>query len=257
MAFLSLIKTPCQIQTCFTMISNRSGMARRLMYDHPTMSKIESQEPKKNWSRLSVVLTIYTSLLICGYWGANWLIKYVGMEEAFKTGDHVYMMMIIAITIYTVLMIIPFVPGVEISLALLAAFGPDIAMTIYAATIVALSAAYLIGRLLPVEFTIRIFNFLGLSRAEALLLRLEPMNSKQRLDVLVENTPKKIVPLLLRHRYLAIAFAFNLPGNTIIGGGGGIALLAGLSGLFTFSSYLLIVSLAVLPVPLFIMLMGN
>jgi hypothetical protein len=48
-----------------------------------------------------------------------------------------------------------------------------------------------------------------------------------------------------------------VPGNAVIGGGGGIALLAGISGLFTFPRYLAIVSLAVLPVPLTIMLIGS
>ena len=40
----------------------------------------------------------------------------------------------------------------------------------------------------------------------------------------------------------------------IYGGGGGIALLAGMSGLFTFPRFVAAVALAALPVPLFVML---
>lgn len=60
------------------------------------------------------------------------------------------------------------------------------------------------------------------------------------------------MPRLLRHRYLALAVALNLPGNTLLGGGGGIALMAGLSGLYPMPAYLTTVAIAVAPVPLLV-----
>jgi hypothetical protein len=57
--------------------------------------------------------------------------------------------------------------------------------------------------------------------------------------------------VLLRYRYLALALAVNLPGNVILCGGGGIALMAGLSRLFDPLPFLLTILLAVLPVPMF------
>ena len=65
------------------------------------------------------------------------------------------------------------------------------------------------------------------------------------------------IPWLLKHRYIAVIVALNVPGNALIGGGGGIALLAGMSGLFTFPRYLAALALAVLPVPLFVLIMGS
>jgi hypothetical protein len=130
-------------------------------------------------------------------------------------------------------------------------------MLIYLATVAALTLSYLIGRLVPVHLIASLFRYLGQHRAEGLVRRLEPLNARQRLETLISQAPKRIVPTLLKHRYIAIAVALNVPGNAIIGGGGGIALLAGISGLFTFPRYLAIVSLAVLPVPLAVMLMGN
>ena len=47
----------------------------------------------------------------------------------------------------------------------------------------------------------------------------------------MESAPTRLLPFLLRYRYVALALAFNLPGNAVLGGGGGIAMMAGLSGI--------------------------
>lgn len=62
------------------------------------------------------------------------------------------------------------------------------------------------------------------------------------------------LPFLLRHRYLVLALLFNFPGNAIIGDGGGIGLIAGMSRLFPFPKYLLLVCVAITPVPLLFLL---
>jgi hypothetical protein len=67
---------------------------------------------------------------------------------------------------------------------------------------------------------------------------------------LSEKAPPGVLPFLLRHRFIALAVAINLPGNILIGGGGGIAMFAGMSGIFPFPMYLLTIVLAVAPVPL-------
>jgi len=51
--------------------------------------------------------------------------------------------------------------------------------------------------------------------------------------------------------------AINLPGNMILGGGGGLALMAAMSRMFSIQEYLLMVAVAVLPVPLFLMACGD
>ena len=129
-------------------------------------------------------------------------------------------------------------------------------MAVLVATVVALGLACLIGKILPVGLLATFFGSLGLQRAKGLVERLEPLGPEQRLGVLVDHAPKKIVPILLKHRYIAIIVALNIPGNAIIGGGGGIALLAGMSGLFTVPRFLLTVAIAALPVPLFVMITG-
>ncbi len=79
-------------------------------------------------------------------------------------------------------------------------------------------------------------------------------NAEQRFEVLIEHAPKRVVPVFLKHRYIALIVALNVPGNAVIGGGGGIALLAGMSSLFTFPRFLASVSLATVRVPLVVIL---
>jgi len=212
---------------------------------------------KGRWVRLLVLVLIYGGLLAGGHWGSQWLVDVIGVDISPNTTSHARHVVMAALVLYTALMALPFVPGIEISLALLAVFGPDVAIVLYAATVVALTISYLIGKLLPIRFIAILFGTFGLHRAKSLVLHLMPMSQKQRLETLTSHAPKRIVPMLLKHRYLAIAAVLNVPGNAIIGGGGGIALLAGISGLFTFPRYLATLFLAVLPVPLAILLLGG
>ncbi len=60
----------------------------------------------------------------------------------------------------------------------------------------------------------------------------------------------------MRYRYLALAVALNVPGNYLIGGGGGIALFAGVTRLYSIPGFLLTIIVAVAPVPLAVMMFG-
>ena len=74
--------------------------------------------------------------------------------------------------------------------------------------------------------------------------------------MLLEGQSKRAVSIAVRYRYLAIALAINMPGNSIIGGGGGIMMIAGLSGIFTPLATFLTVVIAVSPVPLAVLFLG-
>ena len=58
-------------------------------------------------------------------------------------------------------------------------------------------------------------------------------------------------------RYPLLAALINVPGNAVVGGGGGIALTAGFSRLFRPGWTALTVALAVAPVPLIVWLTGT
>ena len=210
----------------------------------------------RRWHRIVIILLIYGAILAAGHWGGKWLIGLVGFDLGPDVKSHARHVVIAGIVLYTVLMAIPFMPGMEISLALLAAFGHQVAILVYIATIFALALSFLIGRMVPVRLIANFLRFVGLQRAESYVRSLEPLSAEQRLETLIAHAPRRVIPTLLKHRYIAIAVVLNVPGNAVIGGGGGIALLAGVSGLFTFPRYLAIVALAVLPVPLAVMLVS-
>ena len=158
--------------------------------------------------------------------------------------------------LYAILLSIPFVPGVELGWAILMVLGVKGLVLVYPATVLGLCLSFFIGRWIPPLALERFLHWLHWYRIEHLLGKMRPLNSQNRLAMLLANTPRKVIPLLLRHRYLALALAFNLPGNSVIGGGGGIALLAGMSRLFTPLAFVALVCLAITPIPLILLLLA-
>ena len=73
---------------------------------------------------------------------------------------------------------------------------------------------------------------------------------------LEDSVPRWARRWVLRRRYLVLALLVNLPGNSLIGGGGGILLAAGLSRLFQPVAVALTMLLATAPLPLAVMLIG-
>ncbi len=158
---------------------------------------------------------------------------------------------------YALLIAVPFMPGVEIGISLLLLKGAAIAPFVYLATILGLLLAYAAGRLLPPSWLRGVLEDLRLKQACRLVDRLTPLSGEERLAHLVERAPDWLKPFVGRWRYLVLAALINLPGNSVIGGGGGIALTAGFSRLFHIGWTTLTVALAVLPVPLVVWITGN
>jgi hypothetical protein len=158
-----------------------------------------------------------------------------------------------AIIGYVLWMALPFVPGIELGLALMVMLGARGVVLVYLCTLLSLSLSFAIGRLIPLNGFARFLGWLHLYKARDLVLQLEPLNSEEKLNFLLRTAPSKVIPFLLKHRYLTIAIALNLPGNALIGGGGGIGLITGMSRLYPFPKFILLVSLAITPLPLLIL----
>lgn len=163
---------------------------------------------------------------------------------------------LLVLLIYAALIAIPFVPGVEIGLSLLVLSGPDVAPAVWLATTLGLSLAYAAGCGLPYRWLHRVFLDLHLTGACRLLDRFEGLTPDERVRFLRARLPRRLGPHMLRFRYVALALLINVPGNAVIGGGGGIALLTGISGLFRVPATLLTIALATAPVPLAVWLLG-
>lgn len=150
---------------------------------------------------------------------------------------------------YALLIAIPFVPGVEVGLTLLAMAGPAIAPMIYLATVLGLVLAYVAGEWLPHARLRQVLADLRLTRACRFIERVQPLDRAARLDLLQHRAPGWARPLVSRFRYLMLALLINLPGNSVLGGGGGILFMAGFSRLFRPWATLLTLVVAVAPVP--------
>lgn len=202
-----------------------------------------------------VLITLYAGLLLGG-----WLLSdtVAALAERLDPGSAPRMLaMVAAVTVlYALTTAIPFVPGAEIGFLLLMVVGTRAAPLIYVATICALVLGFLAGRLVPLGVFARAWAALGFAGTAATIRSMQDLAPQACLELLVSRAPRRWVPVLLRHRYLAAMVLFNLPGNTVIGGGGGIAFLCGLSRIFDFRLYLAAVTVAVAPVPLIFMLIG-
>jgi len=204
-----------------------------------------------------VKLLIFAALLFAANYVGNWLLNQLDFQLRPSTEPILHRLIMLSMVVYICLMALPFVPGVEIGLALMALLGVKIVPLVYAATVVALITSFVIGRWMPPRTIFDILDFLRLQRLRVLLMQLEPLGPPQRLDFLLHHASARFVPFLLRHRFLAIAVALNVPGNAVIGGGGGISFAAGFSRLFSLPQYALTVSVAVLPLPIVVLLTGS
>lgn len=201
-------------------------------------------------TRRLLKIFIFVAAIVALNLGGNWILQQLDFQ-LFPRHDSLMHAAILGIAIlYILLMAIPFMPGIELGLALMLLLGHKGALLVYLCTLAALSLSFAVGRLIPTLALIRLLEWLHFGRAGELLRRLEPLDQQQRLDMLYSLAPSRALPLLLRHRYLAVMLLLNLPGNAVIGGGGGIGMAAGISRLFPFPLFVLLIALAVAPVPI-------
>lgn len=165
-------------------------------------------------------------------------------------------LMVFALALYALLIAIPFVPGIEIALALLILRGPSIAPEIFLATLLGLSLAFMIGRVVPEPSLARALGDLRLRRAAAFVDKMAALPASEKHAAFGAIVPRALQPALGPMRYLGLALVINLPGNAIVGGGGGILMAAGLSRLFHPWLTVLTVALAIAPFPLSIWWFG-
>lgn len=153
-----------------------------------------------------------------------------------------------------VLIVMPFVPGAEIGLLLLALCGAQLAAEVYLATVAGLLLAFAVGRSIPRRSVARLLTRLRLDEA---VTALERLAQKAAAPVPAGAPPLRcLAGGLLRHRCLCLVLLINTPGNTLLGGGGGIAMAAGLSGLFSTRQFVASVLIAVAPLPTVVLLMA-
>lgn len=158
-----------------------------------------------------------------------------------------WIMLSIAGLCYLLVLSIPFVPGVEIGLLIMVIFGLTGILVAYLATVCGITLAFTAGRCLPEHITDRLLQRFGMGElrlnSEATIEEIMPGHSAGN------GFSIKLRSWLLNYRYLAVAVSLNLPGNSALGGGGGIGLLCGLSGIFSWRAFICTLIVSTAPIP--------
>ena len=89
-----------------------------------------------------------------------------------------------------------------------------------------------------------------------MVLRFSGEPPELRLRYLCQNAPNWLARILRDWRYVALALLLNLPGNAVVGGGGGLAIIAGLSRIFSPGATLLTFLIGTAPIPLIVWIFG-
>ncbi len=202
-------------------------------------------------ARRAARVLLRIAVILALAFGAVRLLAWVDAQSHGAADNGTYLLILALMLIaYAALIAVPFVPGIEIGLAILMMQGPVAAPAVYLATLTGLMAAYLAGRFLPEAFLRGFFADLGLRGPVSLIDRIAPLSPVERIAMLRERLPGRLAHLALGWRYLILAAVLNVPGNWLLGGGGGIMMVAGLSGLFRPLATAIAIALAVAPVPL-------
>jgi hypothetical protein len=169
-----------------------------------------------------------------------WLKGNLGWEAALMAG-----------IVYVILLSIPFFPGVELAWMVILLFGKDAVIMIYLLTLIGLGLSFGFGRWFEKSW---LTKSLDIPKLKENLKKRTEWTKKRIADRLpVSLLKKQSNPFLFNSRYFIIAILINLPGNTIIGGGGGIALLCGMNRSFSWKGFILTIAIASSPIPLLLL----
>jgi hypothetical protein len=203
--------------------------------------------------RLLVILAILTTMAL---WLDYWIRGELGIAEKFLTyaqGEWGRGVLIAGGILYSLLLSLPFVPGVELGILLMCIFGKEGIVFVYLATVAGLSLAFLIGRLIPSRWIDSGLEILGnspscSSQSDEIEKMADCISAGRK------HLPSWLKSYLVKYRYFTIAILVNLPGNYILGGGGGIAIACGTRRRISWKGFLLTIVLAVSPVPILVYL---
>jgi hypothetical protein len=209
--------------------------------------------------RMLAIAGAYLALVALGIQAAHWVAEHLrlSVHHSPETDALWHGVVLVAFVTYVALMALPFVPGVEVGMALLVAFGAEVALLVYLGTVLALTCSFLVGRLVPERILVGALKRLRLRRAHALMSQLQSLPTERRIAVLLEHVHAPVTARALRFRFVAIALALNLPGNAVLGGGGGIAMVAGMSRLCGLTGFVTTLCIAAAPVPAMVALTGT
>lgn len=119
--------------------------------------------------RIATKLVVIVGLIWAVKLGVDALTAKIALLETDAAARTMTGMIVIVMLSYAILLSVPFVPGIEIGLALLVVQGADAAPYVYVATVTGLFLAFLVGQYAPLHRLIQLCNDFYLHRLGALL----------------------------------------------------------------------------------------
>lgn len=163
----------------------------------------------------------------------------------------------IILLIYIIALAIPFVPGVELGLLILAIFGTSMSGLVYLATFIGLMLSFAVGRFIPTVALQRLLLRFGLTRLANFVIESSSCVGQLSSQQLKQLNVPSWLKILLNHRLCSLILIINLPGNAILGGGGGIAMIAGMTRFFSLSEFVVGVLIAIAPIPVLLIVLSH
>lgn len=202
------------------------------------------------------LLIIFAVLITIALWLDHWIRGELGVAEkflAYAQSEWGRGVLVGGGILYILLLSLPFVPGVELGILLMCVFGKEGVVFVYLATVAGLSLGFLIGRLIPQQWIESGLERLGYSwsccgQSDEIEKMADCISAGRK------HIPSWLKSFLVKYRYLTIAILVNLPGNYILGGGGGISLACGTSRRISWKGFLVTIIVAVSPVPVLVYL---
>ncbi len=184
---------------------------------------------------LALLLIVVTGLVLLGG---------EGLISLWLDEDGRWWALIITSLVYAVLLAIPFVPGVELGWLIMGVFGQYGLLAAWLSTVSGLSLSFTVAH--------RFRHHPWMQRLHAARERLQNASADSLSPL--RRLLRWGLCFYLRHPYVFLFITLNLPGNWVIGGGGGIAALAGLAPRTRFWLFLPTVAVATGIVPLLLWL---
>lgn len=155
------------------------------------------------------------------------------LTRLFSTNELVEtdLILIISSIIYAILLAIPYFPGIEVGFVIMIIFGGKGVISVYIATTIGLLAAFLLGN-----------NMRKNSRV-----------TNRFSQILISEITQKIANF---SPMLALMILLNLPGNIVLGGGGGIAMSYGYYRKLSTFRFIISLLIATSPIPILIGILG-
>jgi hypothetical protein len=212
------------------------------------------------WRLVGKVCLAVAALVGLYFLGADITRAVAKQMATYKTDETLWT----AALIYTTLLAIPGVPGVEIGLLMIVMFGGKGALVVYGCTILALNISFAMGRWMPslpwVKRWISATTATTAATPEGVVGEgaAPPVGGETHLKVALQRSRiGRWVSAWMStragfSRYVMVGLMLNMPGNFVLGGGGGIGMLCGLNRAFSWPGFVVVVAVAVSPLPLLV-----